>query len=447
MYGALDEVHLCASSEGAAHVGRVHGHVVLVNAGDLRPVFRRLYRRLVARPDVELAIAKVSHGVNRLHRRVREVGHLVFTVDLDALNQRLVYVSVVAELAVRFIGEGTFHNVEMTLGRRRVRAGIPVEADGIGRPDGVPGVGRDNGDATLERNDLSNARHVLRVRRVVGIHASPEHRIHLDRCEKHVGQADIDGVGRRTGALGRHVNAWLRLAEQAPLRSRSELRVRRWFDVGGQRGELRVGDAPSILALDVSAAGLQRVSVCAQLFRRRLDKHLTGRCARFAHFNETIRRRCRTPGHLQRQELRREVRKCADALGRLAVVNRRERDAFLEQHAVEIGFGCRPVFNVDRIEFDVEFFGHHRRERRVDALAHLGPRGDNCDPLLVDTHVRRQRRLARLQTVEQRIRIVGLVAPVSEHNATGNGGRADQEGSARDRPRPTHPVVPSSQRL
>jgi len=59
--------------------------------------------------------------------------------------------------------------------------------------------------------------------------------------------------------------------------------------------------------------------------------------------------------------------------------------------SVVVGRPRRPVLDANAVPRDIQFLGHQRRERGVDALAHLGARGDQRHALAIDAHKGRER--------------------------------------------------------
>ena len=77
-----DEVDVEAAAEAAAEIGDVDRDRVLGDAGDLGGERARQPRHLRRRPDLDLAVGDARGAVDRLHRRVREVGR---AIDLLAM--------------------------------------------------------------------------------------------------------------------------------------------------------------------------------------------------------------------------------------------------------------------------------------------------------------------------------------------------------------------------
>ena len=106
-HGVSDEVALAAPAETAAHVRRVHEHLVLRQARHRHRHLLRHRLRLRRQVDVAAVGGDVGGAVHRLHAGVGQVGRLEHALDrLGALGERRVEVAVLA--------------------RRRRRASAPV---------------------------------------------------------------------------------------------------------------------------------------------------------------------------------------------------------------------------------------------------------------------------------------------------------------------------------
>ncbi len=102
------------------------------------------------------------------------------------------------------------------------------------------------------------------------------------------------------------------------------------------------------------------------------------------------------------------------------------------------------MLDLDLVERHVELFGDECGERRRNALPHLGARRDDGDGVVGrDLHIRVERRLALGEVALQRIGIRLVDVPVADGDAARDGGRADQEGAARDLSPAGHDQIPA----
>ena len=104
----------------------------------------------------------------------------------------------------------------------------------------------------------------------------------------------------------------------------------------------------------------------------------------------------------------------------------------LYQGAVVIGRSQWAVLDADAVPRHVQFLGHQRRQRGVDALAHLGAWGDQSHALAIDAHVGRECGGALRQVAQQGIGLRLLDFVDAKSDTSDDGGRADQEGAPSD---------------
>jgi hypothetical protein len=85
--------------------------------------------------------------------------------------------------------------------------------------------------------------------------------------------------------------------------------------------------------------------------------------------------------------------------------------------------------------------GQKRGLHVIGPLAQIGAGGDEGDPLGADQDIRGQGRFAVLQVVPQRVGMRTLVSHDAEGDATRDGGRSDEEGTAGDLSGAAHPLT------
>ena len=205
---------------------------VLVDAGGLGGDRSREAGRLRRRPDLDLAGGDARGAVDRLHRRVGEVGRAIGLLDVArraGLGARDVAAAVEGEAAV--------------VRRRRARSLFQMRHDGArvepsGRP--LPPLDLDRGGAALrmpgraaddrerrrraavgaEADDALDAGERERRRDVDRTGAAAEHRAVADRREQQAGRSHVDAEAGAAVALGGGVDARRGAADQAPLLAR-----------------------------------------------------------------------------------------------------------------------------------------------------------------------------------------------------------------------------------
>ena len=384
-----------------------------------------------------------GHSVHRLHRRVRQEGNAVLGLERRAIGQYLVDVAVVAQPAVAVLlghrcNDGIHHR------RRAGRvAGLgPVALHGLRGLEGAPGVVGDDGDAAGQVDHLQHAAHRFGGGGVEPAERRAHRRVHAHGGKHHVGQPHVDAEGCRAGALGDHVDPRHRLAEVAPLLARFQRRAGRQVDRGRRRRQFRVGQASAVWGDDAAVVGLQLRRRQAEFLRRGRHQREPRRRAGDTHPVEQVGHAGGAAGDLHRQQLGHHAHGVAHGFGRIAVVQVGEGDVGFHQGAVVVGRARRAVLDADAVPRHIQFLGHHRRERGVDALAHLGARGDQRHALAIDAHIGRERGGALRQVAQQRIgrRLPDLVD--AEGDAAYDGGRADQERAASDRCKLAHGQAP-----
>src|SRR5674476_233414 len=92
--------------EAAAEEGGMDFHLLRLEAGSLRRHGTVHGLRLGARPDAAMVVLKVDHYVERLHRSMRQVGHLVFGADrLMGVVETLSHIAILARHQAGVLGQ------------------------------------------------------------------------------------------------------------------------------------------------------------------------------------------------------------------------------------------------------------------------------------------------------------------------------------------------------
>ena len=319
------------------------------------------------------------------------------------------------------------------------RAGFPVGFNGVGSLEGVPCRSGQDGEAVadmrLDRHDLEHARHRQRRIGLHRAHLAAEMRVHAHGGVDHVGQRHVDAEDRRAGHLCVHVGALLRLAEQLPRLARAQRHVARRLQRGRLGRQLAIGGGAH--ARGVADRAVRR----RQLVRRDVPapggselQRLSRGGAGQPHLVECVDGRGRAAGDLQAEQLAGDARPGARRLGERRIVELREGKPVRQRGYIAIGGRCRPVLDRYLVEPKVEFLGHQRGQRRLDALPHLGAGRDDGDrAVAADPDIGIEGHLALGELVLERVGGRLAVGVVAEGDAAGDRRGADEQRPPRDR--------------
>ena len=239
---------------------------------------------------------------------------------------------------------------------RRVRPVVPLDDERLAPLERGPGVVGDDRDAAerlelrgrLElghADDLAHARHGQRLRVVEALDAAADDRRPRDHRRQHAGQPDVGAVGRLAGDEGGAVDERQRAAALHELGVRPQL-DRLCVGHGQRRGGLgQLAEAGLLPRRGI----VHRVVVDDQALGRNAPAS-RGRGAQHA-----ARGRAGEAHHVV------EVLDAVRAVGVLVAVAR-----------VGVALDDR-----DPREVGAELVGQHERQRRADALSHLGARADD----------------------------------------------------------------------
>jgi hypothetical protein len=213
-------------------------------------------------------------------------------------------------------------------------------------------------------------------------------------------------------------------------------------DTSCSRRQFQVGQASAVGGEHLAVLGPQSSRRQTELLRRRRHQREARCSAGASHPVEQVGHVGGASGDLHGQQLGHHAHRTTHRFGRTAVVQVGEGDVVLHKRAVAIGRPRRAVLDTDAVPGHVQFLGDQSRERRVDALPHLGARGDQRHALGIDAHVGRECGGALRQFVQQRIgrRLLELVD--AESDATDDGGGTDEERAAREGGELAHAQAP-----
>ncbi len=259
-----------------------------------------------------------------------------------------------------------------------VRSVAPLGLQRRERIAGPPGVvGEHDHRVALAHHPL-DARHGQRRRLVDVVERAAEHRSGADGAEQHARNPYVHAIDQRAVHLGGDVEARQPPADDP-------------VAAGGLEGDVADGDVRSALGQRAEglAAPARPVVQHARLgldlaFRhlprlgRRGDQHGTPRGAEPPHaLDAGEAHRHRAAGQLQLGELGDPPHAGLDgAFGGPGVASLPEQIAASER-VVDEGEIGRRLLDAHLRPVSVELFGQHHRQRRVDALAHLGMRHDH----------------------------------------------------------------------
>ncbi len=342
---------ICAPAETAAEEGRVELHARGIQAR--RVSGRRVVDGLELRsgPDLAATLAQVDDAVQRLHRRVREVGELVlgFETSRRAPGGGLDVALLARDEAGRR-GELFVLAPQVLGGELRVRSEVPFDLEELAPALRRPESCRDHGDAGADLDDFLHARDGARRVRLHALHARAEHgRVGHERGQ-HVRQAHVDGELRLARDLVGCVETRSRLADQAEILGILESDFLGHLDGGRRARELSVGEALVTGGVhDGAVRGDALVRSDPPSVRRCRDQHRARGGAGLAQRLGHPRDARASAGHLD-PETRVRVHR----------IDRRE-------------------FETDLVPVRVELLGEQHREGRAHALSHLRLVDDHRD--------------------------------------------------------------------
>ena len=148
------------------------------------------FGRLRAHPDVDAVGPPMRGRVQRLHRRMREIGDLVDRLDAPGgRGEGRGGVAVAAAVGERTVERGAIFGAELRAVGRGGRAEIPFDRHGGERLLGAPEIVGGDRDAVRHRHGGDHAAPAGDLGEVVGLELAAEHRA--------IGDGRIDHAGQR----------------------------------------------------------------------------------------------------------------------------------------------------------------------------------------------------------------------------------------------------------
>ncbi|MCY1518729.1 hypothetical protein D9M68_534530 [compost metagenome] len=248
-----------APTEATTEEQGVDFHLLRLEPGDLRADLLIDGLELRTNPDLTFVRADLHRAVERLHRRVGEVGHGVFDVEgLRRLAQRRL---AVAALRSHLAGGGG-ECLELIIESLTVQAGVlpkvPVDFQRIAAELRRPVVVGDYRDATRHLHHLAHAGHGLGRRRIETLDLAAEHRCACHQRGQQAIELHIHAELRTPADLLRRIQALGRFADDLPVLRLLEFqrgRIGR-LQLAGRIGQLAVahtlatGDDFAVLGAD-----------------------------------------------------------------------------------------------------------------------------------------------------------------------------------------------------
>ena len=200
-------------------------HRIARHAGDARRDVARQARHLRRDPDLDLAVGHARGAVDRLHRRVRQVGRAIDRLDRARgarLGRRDIAGLVEDEAACRARGAFQFGFDARPVRRHGGRRRQPFDLRAARRALGMPPAARDDGDArrrarfARQVDDALDARLAAQRVDVDAADAAAEHRAHAQAREQQARRAHVDAEARAPVELGADVAARRGAADQRP---------------------------------------------------------------------------------------------------------------------------------------------------------------------------------------------------------------------------------------
>ena len=394
-----DEVDIQAAAEAAAEERGVHAHLLGLEPGGARGGLLRHLLDLRRHVDVAALGAHVGGAVLRLERRVRQERQLVLGLDHPRCGLDGGVGVPVPAGALRRAGRALEPAQDHAVVQGAVRTVVPLDREHIARLERLPPRGGDHRDARRGLHHGLDTGQGARLAVIEARRLAAERRRLGERGIEHLGQAHVDAVARTAVHLEWGIESPHGGADQAEVPGIGEFDVVRHREPGGglgARAEARAlagrGDHEAVLH---AADGGPN----APLPRGGADQHGARLRARPAELQPRIAHAGAAAGDLRAEEV---------VLVRIA--RRSEVDA-------------------DAAEVHSELFGDERRQRRVDALAHLRAVAEEGDGVVgADAQPRIGGDRLRLPARAPRLAAAGQVQ--RDDQATRDTGGALEEGAS-----------------
>ena len=189
---------------------------------------------LRAHPDVDAVSPPMRGRVERLHRRVRQIGNLIDRLDqFRGRGEGRVNVAMAAAVGERPIERGAIFGAELVAVGRSGRAEIPHDRHRLERLLGAPEIVGDDRHAVGHRHGGDDPATAGDRGKIVGFELAAEHRAIGGGGVGHARQPGVDAEARRARDLERRVDALEARADKLELIGRLDRRLGRKRDLGG----------------------------------------------------------------------------------------------------------------------------------------------------------------------------------------------------------------------
>ena len=191
-----------APAEPAAEEAIVDEDGFRIDPARFRGVGERRLGSLRAHPDVDPVFPPMRGRVQRLHRRMREIGNLVERLDrFGGLSEGRVDVAMAAAVGERPVERGAIFGGELSAVGRAGRAEVPFDRHRVKRFLGAPEIVGDDRDAVGHRHGGDDSAPLRDGGEVIRLELAAEHRAIGDRGIGHARQTRVDAEARRAGGL------------------------------------------------------------------------------------------------------------------------------------------------------------------------------------------------------------------------------------------------------
>ncbi len=391
--------------EAAAGHHGIQGNLLDLQAGCARN--RALVHGLELRagPDDAGVRLQVDDAIERLHRRMGQIGKFIDSRDLFRRAGQLRYIGVLghsAWLARKYLIGG-----ELGVARDLfVPAGVPVDGERLARLQGLPVTLGDHGYAAAAAigRDLEHVDHALDGLGLGGIelgHLGAEHGRARHHGHLHAGEIIIDPETLLAGRFGARIEAWCGLADNGEILGvfqhhlfRHRLRHGRI----GQRAEARL---LSRRAIDHARAYLDLIRRDLPLRSGSRHQHGTRPRPDLAVLHERVGHRAGTAGDLDTEQ------------------------------RVLVGIAGGRQFAPDLAPVRIEFFGDQHGQCRLHPLAELQPVHHDGHAVIRADVQESVRRIHRLRLLRQR-ETVAAGDVKTQYQAAARYGSRFEKSTARD---------------
>ncbi len=387
--GLLHHIGFQPTAEATTQVGNAQLHPLDVDARNLRGAPAGQDGGLRACPQLKFAVLEKGRGVQGLHHRVRQIGHLVIGFErLHGRGQPGLRIAQIPEARAGFIVQQFLHDLLLGLDALpRIEARVPLQLQCLRSLQGLPSVFGHHGHRGYRPiMKLMHCTHAWQLQGACGVHldqaavevgAGSQHRAQQAR---HV---DVRAEACAAGGLVGRVQPWGRGTDERPLRGGLE------HQLGGRVHRLlRPGLRKFTVARAASGGAVQHLALRgAALLHRYLPfargrgaQRLTRGCTGPSHGLPGGTNAGGAPGDIERQH-HGSIRQCPPrTTGQPTLIIGLQRQHGVQQGGVGIHPPWGRLFDAHLGPGDVEFFGHQHRQCGVHTLAHFRARKGHRDP-------------------------------------------------------------------